>query len=87
MEDSKEIPKNTGRTVDEANTGDVINSPSHYRHSGLETIDVIEDWELGYHEGNVIKYLSRWKKKGGVEDLKKAQWYLQRLIDSQVEDK
>ena len=73
--------------TEETGKEDKIGSPSHYQHGSIQTIDVIEDWELGYHEGNVIKYLSRWKKKGGVEDLKKALWYLQRLIDSQVEDK
>lgn len=66
---------------------DNINHPSHYKHGGLETIDVIEAWKLGFHEGNIIKYLSRWKKKNGVQDLKKAMWYLQRLIDLQLENK
>lgn len=59
---------------------DPINQPSHYRHGSIECINVIEDWKLGYHEGNALKYLCRWKHKNGVEDLKKARWYLDRLI-------
>lgn len=60
---------------------DPINSPQHYMGNGLEVIDVIESFGLSYKEGNVLKYLLRWQKKGGVEDLKKAQWYLNRLIN------
>jgi len=54
--------------------------PEHYQDTGLEAIEVIEDWGLGFHEGNVVKYLARWRKKGGVKDLKKALWYLGRWI-------
>ena len=59
---------------------DKINHPQHYTSHGIETIDVIESWNLNYHEGNIIKYLSRYKYKNGIEDLKKAKWYLERLI-------
>lgn len=56
---------------------DNVNRPEHYQtKNGLETIDAIE----AVCTGNVIKYMSRWKKKNGIEDLKKAEWYLQRLI-------
>lgn len=72
---------------------DNINHPEHYKtKTGLETIDVVEAFtqELSGGEatntGNVLKYMCRWKKKNGLEDLKKAQWYLNRLIDS-VESK
>lgn len=67
---------------------DMVNHPYHYRtKSGLETIDVIEAFtdDLSGGEatntGNVIKYICRWKKKNGLEDLEKARWYLNRLID------
>ena len=56
-------------------------NPNHYRVLKPEPIDVIIAWNLPYIEGNILKYLARWKNKGGVEDLKKAQWYLQKLID------
>ena len=66
---------------------DVVNHPEHYQtESGLETIDVIEAFTNGLDgieavcTGNVIKYVCRWKKKNGLEDLKKAKWYLGRLI-------
>lgn len=48
--------------------------------SGTEPIDLIDDMDLGFYEGNIIKYVARWRAKGGVDDLRKAQWYLQRLI-------
>lgn len=60
---------------------DAVNHPSHYTDKGIEVIDYIRDTLtpdefVGYCLGNVIKYVSRWRKKGGVEDLKKAQVYL-----------
>lgn len=55
--------------------------PPHYRQGSIEPIDVIEDWGLGYHLGNVIKYIARAKHKGDeLGDLKKASWYLGREI-------
>lgn len=60
---------------------DAVNHPSHYTDKQIEVIDYIRDTQtqeefVGYCLGNVIKYVSRWRKKGGVEDLKKAQVYL-----------
>lgn len=62
--------------------------PAHYQTSnGLETIDVMEAFTedmAGYEAvctSNVLKYICRWKKKNGIEDLKKAEWYLKRLIE------
>ena len=63
---------------------DAVNHPSHYKDGGIETIDYIEAKRLGYHLGNAVKYISRAGKKGtnqGLEDLKKAQWYLNRAIE------
>ena len=68
---------------------DKVNHPSHYMGK-VEVIDYIEDklsseqFE-GYLAGNVIKYISRYQKKNGVEDLKKGRWYLDKLIE--VKDK
>lgn len=61
---------------------DTINHPPHYTDGKIEVIDYIEDKELGYHLGNVVKYVSRAGKKtpDPLEDLKKAQWYLDRYI-------
>ena len=60
------------------NVADPIN-PDHYRQGTLEVIDAIEGLALGYREGNCLKYLARYKYKNGVEDLRKAAWYLDRL--------
>ena len=59
-------------------SSDNIN-PDHYK-VGIETIDYITSWKMDYLEGNIIKYVSRYNYKNGVEDLKKAQWYLTKLI-------
>ncbi len=61
---------------------DEINNPPHYTQGRLyETTAVIEDWDLPYHLGNVVKYISRAGRKGpALTDLKKAQWYLDRYI-------
>lgn len=60
---------------------DQINHPSHYNHGSIEPIDVIEDWGLGFCDGNALKYIARFRHKGrALEDLKKARWYLDRLI-------
>ena len=73
---------------------DMVNHPKHYKaKNGMEVIDVIEAFTAnleGYeanHTGNVIKYICRWKEKNGLEDLKKAQWYLNRLIKNIEENK
>jgi hypothetical protein len=59
-------------------------NPSHYKQGGIECIEAIKaatgEGFVGYVWGNVLKYLWRWPKKGGVHDLKKARWYLDRLI-------
>ena len=66
----------------------MVSHPSHYQsETGLEVIDVIEAFTFDLKgieatdTGNVIKYICRWKNKNGVQDLKKAMWYLQHLID------
>jgi hypothetical protein len=46
----------------------------------METIEAIEGLRLNYHQGNILKYVSRYNMKGGVQDLHKARWYLDRLI-------
>lgn len=65
---------------------DPINNPSHYTDGGYETIDFIEKMQLGYHLGNVVKYISRAGKKNPnpTEDLKKAMWYLERFMKIDV---
>ena len=58
-----------------------IDHPRHYKFGSIEVISVIEDWGLGFHLGNVVKYVARAPYKGKeLEDLKKARWYLDRKI-------
>lgn len=65
---------------------DVVNSPPHYKTGGIEAIEGIEasmgpEAYAGYLKGSVTKYLWRYEKKGKpLEDLKKARWFLDRLI-------
>ncbi len=73
MSDKKETPKPNNQV-----------GGTHYSDLAIEPIQFIESNELGYCEGNAVKYISRWRNKNGVEDLKKAVWYIERLI--QVEE-
>lgn len=65
-----------------------VDHPDHYhsRKTGMETIDIMEmicedlTGSEAIYMSNIVKYISRWKKKNGIEDLKKAKWYLNRLI-------
>ena len=61
---------------------DPIN-PDHYKHGPVEVIDIIEGFGLGFHLGNVVKYVLRSEHKGQkIIDLKKARFYLDRFIES-----
>lgn len=59
---------------------DKVTNPTHYNTGNIEVIDFIEDQGLGFKDGNVVKYVCRFRHKNGLEDLKKAKWYLERLI-------
>ena len=67
-------------------TYDNVNKPSHYTEGRkLETIEVIEDWNMNFRLGNALKYISRTGRKDpakAVEDLRKAVWYIEREISS-----
>ncbi len=62
-----------------------VNHPDHYggESNPYEAIKVIEAWDLNFHLGNVVKYISRAGKKSenNIEDLKKAEWYLNRYVE------
>jgi hypothetical protein len=60
---------------------DVQVAGTHYKDKAIQPWDYIVANELGYLEGNIVKYVSRWKDKGGLDDLKKAQHYLAKLIE------
>ena len=74
------------KAVKHTGAGDNINHPSHYTQGKIECIDAIEESTKGLIGisavcvANVIKYIWRYKFKNGIEDLKKARWYLDKLI-------
>ncbi len=58
---------------------------NHYKDKAIQPWDYIIANDLGYLEGNVVKYVSRWKNKNGIEDLKKAQHYLAKLLEVAID--
>ena len=82
-EDFTKVSDSISSPPRDSGTEDNINHPSHYKVGGIETIDFIEAKQLNYHLGNVIKYITRAEHKGDrLENLKKAQWYLNREINN-----
>ena len=61
-----------------------IISPDYYKRGNIEVTDFIIDQSMSFLEGNIVKYLVRYKEKSGIEDLRKARWYLEKLIEEQV---
>ena len=61
--------------------------PEHYAQQGIEPIDYIENNNLNFSEGNIIKYVTRHRKKDGKKDLLKARWYINRLIKNEYGSK
>ena len=57
---------------------------SHYKNKSIQPWDYIVQNEIPYLEGNIIKYISRWRDKGGLDDLRKAQHYLSKLIETET---
>ena len=53
----------------------------HYRTTSIQPWEVIDAWKLNFYEGNALKYLQRWRRKGGVADLRKLIHYIERLIE------
>ena len=69
---------------DDMSANDTQVGGAHYKSKAIQTWDYIAQNDIPYLEGCVIKYVSRWRDKGGVEDLRKAQHYLQKLIEMQL---
>ena len=74
------------KCYDKESNVDMVNHPSHYTQGGIECIDCIKSATVGkvgieaFCVGNAIKYLFRYEEKNGIEDVKKARWYIDRLI-------
>ena len=75
---------------DNSSKADMVNSPPHYNQAGIECIDAIRaatgDGYQYYLQGNIIKYLWRYRYKNGIEDLNKAKWYLDKLIEEMTDE-
>ena len=87
--DLTDVSKDSAESVEEP--PDNVNHPAHYCMGRIETIEAIEvalgaDGFRAYCAGNVLKYVWRYRYKGGVEDLKKARWYLDKLIECEGGD-
>ena len=66
-------------------SADPVNKPQHYNAGGIEAIEAImaatNEQAEGYLQGNIMKYIWRYRYKNGLQDLEKAQWYLNKLIE------
>jgi hypothetical protein len=74
-----------GLSATQATEHDSVNYPAHYNKGNIRCIDYVKDLlteegYIGYLQGNIAKYLHRWRDKNGLEDLKKAQWYTAELV-------
>ena len=74
------------KDISEDTINDVVNHPSHYTQGRIECIDAMQasmskEEFTGYLRGNILKYIWRFPYKNNIEDLKKAEWYLKKLID------
>ena len=61
-------------------------NPNHYKQGNIEVIDFILDQDMDYLTASITKYICRWRFKNGIEDLKKARWFLDKLIEQQEEE-
>ena len=78
---------NNFKTIGDLLNNDVVNSPRHYNQGGIECIDSIramlnKEEFIGYLRGNSHKYRWRFRYKNGIEDLKKAEWYENKLLNT-----
>ena len=86
------IPPASTIDKEQEKMSDNVNHPSHYTQGGIECIEAIKAATVGLEgieavcTGNAIKYIWRWKQKNGAEDLRKAIWYINKLIEEK-EDK
>lgn len=86
IELARELMQKAHEVVEEAKKHDAVNHPKHYTQGKVECIDALESATINKRgieavcTANIIKYLWRYESKNGIEDVKKAQWYLQKLI-------
>lgn len=68
------------------NALDVQVDGNHYKDQAIQPVEYIHANNIGYMEGNVIKYVSRWRKKHGIKDLEKAKHYIELLIELETRE-
>lgn len=80
--DAGDAPTYAQEQLTDIERREAVNNPAYYKTGGIEAIDAIEAWGLGFHLGNVVKYIARAGRKtaDGLQDLRKAAWYLDREI-------
>lgn len=61
---------------------ELLSTPMHYNYNGIQPLEMIKELQLDFVRGNIIKYLSRYRWKNGLEDLKKMQYYSRYLVDN-----
>ena len=81
--DTGDAPTYAQEQLTDVERREAVNHPDYYKRGGIEAIDVIEAWGLGFSLGNVVKYIARCGRKSDnvLGDLKKASWYLNREIE------
>ena len=67
--------------MSEPSVNSIQHGGTHYKNKAVQPWDYIVGNNLGYLEGNIVKYVSRWRDKGGIQDLQKARHYLDKLIE------
>ena len=72
--------------MSQSGVNQVQHGGTHYKSKPIQPWDYIAQNNLGYFEGNIVKYISRWRDKGGIQDLRKAQHYLEKLIDLETQN-
>jgi hypothetical protein len=80
-EATRAMIKEQHKHLQDLKANDVQVAGTHYKSKAIQPWDYIVGNNLGYLEGNIVKYVSRWQDKGGVDDLKKARHYLDKLIE------
>lgn len=80
-----QVKDTSGNTPPKQSVNAIQYGGRHYKQFSMQPWDVILDWELGYLDGTALKYISRWKHKGGLEDINKAIHFLQKLIEVETQ--
>ena len=79
-------PSSTDKKVIDVKAKDIQVGGNHYKDFKIQPIEYIQANDLSYCEANVIKYVTRWRSKNGIEDLRKAKHYIDLLIESEVKE-